>query len=75
MTFLNIKTEFTELECRKFRELCNFTDDERAVFDLRVKGKSVLEIMFSLRDTTYAMSEATINRRLKNIKRKIAKVL
>ena len=70
MTFINIKSEFTEPECEYFRRMCNFTEDERAVFDLRVKGKSIVEISMKL-----PMSEATIYRRLGNIKKKIAKVL
>lgn len=65
---MNIKTELTEPECERFRAYCNFTDEERAVFDLRVKGKSIIEICFAL-----AMSERTVNRRLKNIKNKIDK--
>lgn len=67
---LNIKTEFTEPECDRFRRECNFTDEEMAVFNLRVKANSIIEIQHALN-----MSEATINRRLRNIKRKIYKVL
>ena len=67
---MNIKTEFTEPECEYFRKVCNFTDEERAVFDLRVKGKTIIEICFAL-----SLSERTIDRRLSNIKRKILKVL
>ena len=70
MTFINIKKEFTEPECEYFRSMCNFTEDERAVFDMRVKGISIIEISMKL-----PMSEATIYRRLSNIKKKIAKVL
>ncbi len=67
---LNIKTEFTELECERFRQECNFTDEERAVFDLRVKACSIIEIQHALN-----MSESTVNRRIKNIKKKIYKVI
>lgn len=67
---MNIKTEFTEPECDRFRRECNFTDEERAVFDLRVKANSLIEIQMALN-----MSEATVCRRLRNIKRKIYKVL
>lgn len=66
---MNIKTELTEPECERFRALCNFTDEERAVFDLRVKGKSIIEIQFAL-----AMAEPTVNRRLCSIKKKMRKV-
>jgi DNA-binding NarL/FixJ family response regulator len=67
---MNLKNEFTEPECQRFRELCNFTPDELAVFNLRVRAKSVIEIAEKLH-----LSEATVNRRLKGIKTKIIKVL
>lgn len=67
---MNIKTEFTQPECEFFRRQCNFTDEERAIFDLRVKAHSLVEIQQRLH-----MSESTVNRRIKNIKRKIYKVI
>ena len=63
---LHLKGEFTKPECDRFRELCNFTKDEREVFDLRVTGHSIVEISMQLN-----MAEATVNRRIKAIKRKI----
>lgn len=41
---MNIKTEFTEPECERFRRERNFTDEERAVFDLRVKDTGIIAI-------------------------------
>lgn len=67
---LNLKNEFTKPECDRFRELCNFTEEERKVFDLRVTGQSIIEISMRL-----CMSEATVNRRIKAIKKKIYRVL
>lgn len=67
---MNLKKDLTKAECVKLREECNFTDEERAVFDLRVAARSVIQIA----DTLH-MSEATVYRRLRNIKRKILKVL
>nr|DAO55941.1 MAG TPA: FocB protein-alpha, helix-turn-helix, TRANSCRIPTION.4A [Caudoviricetes sp.] len=67
---MNLKKDLTKAECVKLREECNFTDEERAVFDLRVAARSVVEISMSLH-----LSEATVYRRLRNIKRKIVKVL
>lgn len=67
---MNIKTEFTGPECDKFRALCNFTPDELAVFNLRVQGKSIVEISMAL-----SMSEATVYRRQQGIKSKIHRVL
>ena len=66
---------FIEPECEHFRKVCNFTDDERAVFDLRVRGKTEVEIYIALQDTCHAMSIATIERRLSSIKKKIIRVL
>ncbi len=67
---LHLKGEFTKPECDRFRELCNFTKDEQEVFDLRVTGHSIVEISMQLN-----MAEATVNRRIKAIKRKIYRVL
>lgn len=63
---MNLKTDLTEPECIKYRQSCNFTNEERNIFDLRVKGRSIVEISQRLN-----LSEATISRRLHNIKRKI----
>lgn len=65
-----ILKEFTELECEYFRKNCNFTPDELAVFNLRVKGCSVVETYLELN-----MTESTVNRRIRDIKRKIVRVL
>lgn len=67
---MNIRNEFTELECEWFRNVCNFTPDERKVFDLRVKDNSRIEIAMKL-----GMSESTVDRRIRGIKKKIHKVL
>ena len=67
---MNLKTEFTEIECDRFRRDCNFTPDELNVFNLRVKDHSIVEISMRLN-----MSESTVSRKIKNIKRKIVKVL
>lgn len=67
---MNIKTEFTEPECAYFREQCNFSAEELAVFDLRVRTFSLVEIASRLN-----MSESTVDRRIHSIKRKIHKVL
>lgn len=72
---MNLKTEFTELECERFRQVCNFTDDELAVFDLRVKNNSIVEIQQKLLKENKPMSESTVNRRIRSIKQKIHKVL
>lgn len=67
---MNIKTEFTRLECERFRQDCNFTPEERAVFDLAVQNKSNIQIGLEL-----GMSQATVSRKITAIKRKIIKVI
>ena len=67
---MNLKTEFTEPECERFRRLCNFTPDEMEIFNRRVKDQSIVKITVDLN-----MSESTVNRKIKNIKRKICKIL
>lgn len=67
---MNIRNEFTEPECEWFRNVCNFTPDELAVFNLRVKDNSRIEIAMKL-----GMSESTVDRRIRGIKKKIHKVL
>lgn len=62
--------EFTALECDYFRAACNFTAPERAVFDLRVRGCSIVEIAMELH-----VSASTVDRRVRAIKRKIERVL
>lgn len=67
---MNIKTEFTRLECERFRKDCNFTSEERAVFDLAVQNKSNIQIGLEL-----GMGQATVSRKIKAIKRKIIRVI
>lgn len=67
---MNIRTEFTEPECEWFRAVCNFTPDELNVFNLRVKDHSRIEIAMKL-----GMSESTVDRRIRGIKKKIHKIL
>lgn len=67
---MNIKTEFTEPECENFRLKCNFTPEERAVFDLAVQNLSNVAI-----GERIGMSQRTVNRRISSIKRKIIKVI
>lgn len=63
-------TEFTRPEVEYLRQECNFTDEERAVFDMRASARSIVEIGLKLH-----MSESTVYRKLNCIKRKILRVL
>jgi DNA-binding NarL/FixJ family response regulator len=55
-------------EYQRLIEQCPFTDEERRVFDLRRRGKSVIEISMALN-----MSPRTVGRRLDSVKNKIAR--
>ena len=66
---MNLKHDLTVPEADRLRALCNFSDEERQVFDLRVRGKSVVEISMTLN-----MSMRTVDRRLSGIKNKIGRV-
>lgn len=66
---MNLKNELTTPEVNRLRDLCNFTDEEQAVFNLRTRGKSVVEISM-----VCAMSEGTVKRRLAGIQRKVSRV-
>jgi len=62
--------DFTVPELNVFRELCNFTPDEREYFELRSKGKSNVEIAFAMN-----VSEAKVSVLAKKVKSKIIRVL
>lgn len=64
------KFDFNKFEYEYFLEVCNFTDRQKEILDLRRKGKSIVEISLQ----TY-LSERTINREIKTIKNKILKVI
>ena len=66
---MNIKRDLTAPEADRLRALCNFSDEERQVFDLRIRDKSIVEISLALK-----MSVSTVNRRCQTIRRKIEKV-
>ena len=62
--------DFTVPELNKFRELCNFTDEELWYFNLRSRDKSNVEIALELN-----VSEAQVSKLAKRVKDKIIRVL
>lgn len=62
--------DFNKKEYEYFIENCNFTDRQLEVLNLRRKGKSIIEISMLL-----FVSDRTIKRDIKEIKRKILKVI
>jgi hypothetical protein len=59
----------TRPEAEHFRRECNFTELERKVFDLRVSDKSIVEVCMAL-----SLSESAVNRKIRCIKAKMARV-
>ena len=62
------KFDFDKREYEHFVEYCNLNDDELIVLSLRRKGMSIPYIAQRLN-----LSEATINRLIKKLKKKIIK--
>ena len=62
--------DFTVPELNKFRELCNFTEDEMTYFNLRAKDKSNVQIALEMN-----VSEAQVSKLAKRVKSKIIRVL
>ena len=62
--------DFTVPELDRFRELCNFTDDELIYFNLRAKDKSNIQISLEMN-----VSEAQVSKLAKRVKSKIIRVL
>lgn len=67
---MNLKTDLTKKEREEYREALNLTEDQERVYDLLTRGKSILEIALAA-----GMSEASVSRRLKEIRRKFDRVL
>lgn len=66
---MNLKKDLTAPEAQRLRELCNFSDEELQVFNLRIRDKSVVEISMQLH-----LSVASTKRRLQSIQQKVNKV-
>lgn len=62
--------DFTVPELNKFRELCNFTDDELEYFELRSRKKSNVQIAL----TTH-VSEAQVSKLARKVKDKIIRII
>ena len=62
--------DFVEWELQKFREECNFTEDELKCFNLKAKNKSIIQIAMAMN-----ISEAQVSKLTSRIKKKILKVI
>lgn len=61
--------DLTRPEAEYFRRECNFTETEREIFDLRVSDRSIIEICMKM-----SLAESTVNRKIRSIKNKMARV-
>ncbi len=62
--------DFVEFELQKFRDECNFSEDEMTYFNLRAKGKSNVEISLTMN-----VSESKVSTLARKVKNKIIKVI
>ena len=62
--------DFTVPELNKFRELCNFTDDELKYFNLRSKDNSNIQIALEMN-----VSEAQVSKLAKRVKNKMKRII
>ena len=62
--------DFTKPELDKFREQCNFTEDERQCFDLKAKGMTNIQLSMQLN-----ISESTVSVTMKRVRAKIYKII
>ena len=64
-----IISSFTKPELDRFRENCNFTEDEAACFELKAKGYTNIQVAMNLN-----MSESKVAVTMKRIRTKITKI-
>ena len=62
--------EFTKEEFDKIVEKAMLNEELTKIFEMKIKDYSIVKIAIELN-----MSESTVNRRIKELKRKIMKVL
>lgn len=62
--------DFTVPELDRFRELCNFSDDELEYFNLRSRHKSNVEIAMTMN-----VSEAQVSKLARKVKDKIKRIV
>lgn len=64
------KFEFTKNEFEVLKDKCMFNEELSQIFEYRIKNYSITEIALKLN-----LSESTVSRRIKEIKKKIMKVI
>ena len=67
---IHVMFEFTKEEFDKIVEKAMLNEELTKIFEMKIKDYSIVKIAIELN-----MSESTVNRRIKELKRKIMKVL
>ena len=62
--------DFTVPELDRFRELCNFTEDELKYFNLRARDKSNVQIAMEMN-----ISEPQVSKLAKRVKSKMIRII
>ena len=62
--------DFTQPELDMFRDLCNFTEDERVYFELRAKDKSNTQIAMAMN-----ISDSQVSKLAKRVRSKMLRIL
>lgn len=62
------KFDFSYDEYQRYLERCPFTDEEKAILEMRRRGKSRIQISMALH-----ISDGAVDRRIASINRKILK--
>lgn len=62
--------EFTEEEFKEITKKAMLNEELTKIFEMKIKGYSIIQISMELN-----MSERTVNRRIKELKNKIMRVL
>lgn len=69
MRHLQIRN-FVQPEIEYIKSMANFTDEETAFFDLRAKGKSLVEVCFTMN-----VSRSKADSLSRSVKKKIIRIL
>lgn len=62
--------DFTKEEYERLKKELMLNDELSKILEMKIKGESIVAISLALN-----MSERTVNRRIKTLKRKITKIL
>ena len=62
--------EFTEAEYEEICKKAMLNNELKQIFEMKIKGYSIIQMSMKLN-----MSESTVNRRIKQLKKKIMKVI